>query len=220
MKADKWLWALLPILVLAGWFVYRSVQIPTPTAERADPYTSALTMIRQGKLDEAERLLKQEIQAHPTEGKYHFVLGNVARMRNEQAQALKEYLEAILQTPSLAEAYNNAAAIYMLQSQTDEALTIIDTGLQADPQFKDLLFKKGQLFYVKGRYKEAIDTLEPLTTDASYTESYRFIGLSFLKSGNRTDAINCLQDYVNKSPMNAYGRSEVVKILGDLQNGG
>jgi tetratricopeptide (TPR) repeat protein len=216
MKEKKLLLLLVPVLILAGWFIYRSAMIPGVNISK-DNYSLAMELITKGKLDEAVQLLEQGKASNPTQGRYDFALGNIARLKNDPSQALVRYQEAIQKSPELPEPYNNAAGILMMQNKLDEALTIVETGLQHKADFKDLLFKKGQLLYLKDRFKEAAEALRPLTADTAYVEAYRFLGLAEMKAGERVKALEALQAYLEKTPGNTQGRSELEKIVNDLK---
>ncbi len=51
-------------------------------------------MIVEGRLDEAETLLLQQLEANPTDDNAHYLLGNIARKRSDWRKAIFHYLSA------------------------------------------------------------------------------------------------------------------------------
>ncbi|WP_028551050.1 tetratricopeptide repeat protein [Paenibacillus sp. UNC451MF] len=219
MTQNKLALILLPILlIVAAWFIYPSIIKPAKTAvANGQEYIDAMTLIQQGKLDAARKKLEAGLAKEPGEGKYDFAMGNIERLQSNQDNALAYYLKAVQKSPHLKEAYNNITGIYMLQQKYDDALTAINNGLGQDPKYKELLFKKGQLLYLKGDNAQAIEVLQPLINDAEYVEAYRFIALAYVKQNNRQQAAQALKTYLQKTPQESKGREELENLLADLE---
>lgn len=219
MTQNKLALILLPILlIVAAWFIYPSIIKPGETAAaNGQEYIDAMTLIQQGKLDAARKKLEAGLAKEPGEGKYDFAMGNIERLQSNQDKALDNYQKAVQKSPHLKEAYNNITAIYMLQQKYDDALMAANNGLKQDSMFKDLLFKKGQLLYLKSDYSQAIDILKPLIDDRDYIEAYRFLALSYLKQNDRQQALQALKVYLQKTPQGSQGRTELEKLLADLE---
>jgi tetratricopeptide (TPR) repeat protein len=218
MKENKWVIALIVVvLIAAAWFVYPSLFPRNMDSQQATEYEQALILVKQGKLDEARTLLKQGIAKEPTEGKYHFALGNIARQQNNMDEALSQYEQAIQKSPKIVEAHNNKTAVLMLQNKMEDALKAVEAGLSQDPAFKDLLFKKGQLLYVKKDYDQAISTLQPLSSDTEYIDAYRFVALSLLQQQKYEAALEQFKLYLEKTPADGAGRVEVQKTVADIE---
>ncbi|WP_284643361.1 tetratricopeptide repeat protein [Paenibacillus silviterrae] len=216
MKENKLLLLLTPLLLIAGFLIYRAVAIPDlePTT---DYYSQGQALIRQGKITEAKQVLSLGKEKYPVDGRYDFALGNIYRQEKDMKNALLYYDQAIKKTPSLPEAYNNIAAIFMLDNRLDEALNTINDGLAKQPDFKDLQFKKGQILFMKGTYSDAIQVLQPLTAVPEYVDAYRFIGLSYVKDGKREQAAEALQLYLQKVQATTQGSQEIEKLLQELK---
>ncbi|WP_079914298.1 lipopolysaccharide assembly protein LapB [Paenibacillus sp. 32352] len=219
MNQNKLALILIPILVIAAaWFIYPTLTKPNePVHADAQDYAEALSLIQQGKLDAARKKLETGMSKEPAEGKYDFALGNIDRLQSNMDQALVHYAKAVQKTPQLKEAYNNMTAVYMLQQKNDDALTTVNDGLKQDPKDKELLFKKGQLLYLKANYAQAIEVLQPLVHDAEYVEANRFIALSYVKQNERAQALQALKAYLQKSPQGSQGRTELEQLLADLE---
>jgi tetratricopeptide (TPR) repeat protein len=217
MKENKWVIGLIgAILIAAGWYLY-----PILFAKQeivGSEYEQAARLIREGKLEEAKPLLVKGIAKEPAEGKYHFALGNIARQQNKMDEAMLQYDQSIVKTPKIIEAYNNKAGLLILQNKADDALAVIESGLQQNSAFKDLLFKKGQLLYIKKDFAQAIAVLQPLTGDPEYVESYRFIGLCLREQQQIDQAVEQLKQYLQKTPSTTRGREEVEKLVAAMQS--
>ncbi|TDF93453.1 tetratricopeptide repeat protein [Paenibacillus piri] len=221
MKENKWVLALIAImLIAAGWYVYPSLftdKQAVGTQAKSQEYEQALQLFKDGKPDQAKTLLEQGIASEPGEGKYHFALGNIARQQNKMDEALKQYEQAVQKSPRLVEAYNNLTAVLMIQNKMDDALKTAEAGLSQEPAFKDLLFKKGQLLYVKKEYGQAVSILQPLTSDKAYAEAYRFIGLSLVQEQKLEAAVQQFKLYLQQLPESAPGRTEIEKMTAELE---
>jgi len=219
MSQNKLALILIPILVIAAaWFIYPALTKQNePVHADAQEYAEALSLIQQGKLDAARKKLETGMLKEPAEGKYDFALGNIDRLQSNTDQALVHYAKAVQKTPQLKEAYNNMTAIYMLQQKNDDALTTVNEGLKQDPKDKELLFKKGQLLYLKANYDQAVEVLQPLVHDTEYVEAYRFIALSYVKQNDRPQALHALKVYLQKTPQGSQGRTELEQLLADLE---
>ncbi|MFZ5968859.1 MAG: tetratricopeptide repeat protein [Bacillota bacterium] len=180
-------------------------------------YAEALVLFEQGELEKASQLLQQCIDQSPDNGKYDFALGNIFRTRKDNEKALAHYLSATEKSPQIKEGYNNISAIYMLEGKYDEALAVIEDGLKKFPSFSDLIFKKAQLIYFKGEYEETIKQMQKIVTDSQYIEAYRFIGLSYLKLGDKVKALENLEIYLEKTPDDIKGKQEIHRIVAELK---
>jgi len=220
MKENKLvLVIIIVVLVAAGWYVYPLLfpDYADHTQVKANEYEQALRLMKEGKPEDARKLLEQGLAKEPEEGKYHFVLGNIARQQNNMDEALSQYDETIQKSPNIIEAYNNKTAVLMLYNKMDEALTTAEAGLKQDPGFKDLQFKKGQLLYVKKEFAQALAVLQPLSSEPEYVEAFRFAGLSLAQQQQYVAAVEQLKLYLQKTPQDTKGRTDIEKMIADIE---
>ncbi|WP_165452766.1 tetratricopeptide repeat protein [Paenibacillus thalictri] len=218
MKENKVAFILIPILLIAAIAVYFTMKVPDEVETASSCYSQATAAVQSQKWEDAKKQLNQCKLKYQGDGKFDFQLGNVARMQNQMDQALTYYLSALGTSPQLIEAYNNAAAIKMLQNKLDDAMSIIEDGLKQKPDYKDLNFKKGQLLYLKQQYTQVVPLLEPLVGDPEYFEAYRFLGLSQYKLGQKPQALNSLAEYLQKASPTTQGLQEIERIVAELKS--
>ncbi|CAG7633522.1 hypothetical protein PAESOLCIP111_03474 [Paenibacillus solanacearum] len=202
------------ILAFAGYWAYQAFKVDIP--ELSD-YQKAVSLIQQGKWEEAQPLLEKCIHSEPGNGECEFHLGNVYRKRSNFSDALTHYENAINKTPNIKEAYNNAAAIKMTEGKYDDALLIINHGLGQDANNQELLFKKAQLIYFNADYKQTIEIMSRLVVENQYFEAYRFMGLSYLKLGNKVKGLDNLKIYLEMAPSTVKDKNDIERIVLELE---
>ncbi|MFK7695240.1 tetratricopeptide repeat protein [Paenibacillus sp. HJGM_3] len=216
MKENKLALLLIPVLLAAGIWSYYAIRVPELPEDAGSCYAKSLRWMEQNDTAKAKQELERCKTDYPEDGKFDFQLGNIARKQNQMGQALSHYEEAVRKSPQLAEAYNNIAAIHMLENKIDEAKNAIDEGLKHMPEYKDLKFKKGQIHFIKQEYPQAITLLEPLLNDPEFVEAYRFVGIAQLKLNRREEALANLQQYVQKAAPGSPGLADAEKMVDEL----
>ncbi|WP_248930335.1 tetratricopeptide repeat protein [Paenibacillus hamazuiensis] len=217
MKENKLVLLLIPVLLIAGIWVYYSTRVPDVPQDADSCYSQSLALIQANKNDEAKKQVEGCIGKFPQDGRFDFQLGNIARKQNQMGQALAYYEAALKKSPQLPEVYNNIAAVKMLENKLDEALSVINEGLKQNPDYKDLKFKKGQILYVKQDYAQVIPLLESIANDPEYVEAYRFMGLAQFKQNQKEAAQASLTAYLQKAPQSSQGVPEAQKVLNQIQ---
>lgn len=180
-------------------------------------YREALNLYEKGDLDEAKSLLEECISQEPNNGAYDFYIGNVYRKKNDLANALTSYENAIKKSPELLEAYNNITAIQMYNNNFDQALETANKGLAQKPDYAELKFKKAQILYVKKQFNDALPLLTELSKDPVYFEAQRFLGLSYIQLNNKPKALEHLKIYLQQAPEGIPAKEKVKQIVGELE---
>lgn len=111
--------------------------------------------IWRNNLIEAERDLTRAIQLDPRNAEAHDDLGVVHAKHNRLQQAAHHFATAIRIDPSYQKAYHNLAISYHMTGQNRKALSVVDAGLQLDPDSKGSLLLKAAILQTLGRPDEA-----------------------------------------------------------------
>jgi len=111
--------------------------------------------IWRNKLAEAERDLTRAIELDPANAEAHDDLGVVHAKHSRIGLAAKHFSTAIRLDPGYQKAYHNLAICFHLRGQNQEALEIVDAGLQLDPDSRDSLLLKSTVLEALGRTGEA-----------------------------------------------------------------
>lgn len=91
----------------------------------------AMVQATLGRFDEAESTYRRALQLAPTDVQIFEGLGSVASRRGDDAGAEEAWLRAYQLEPSYAPAVTELASLYGRQGRIDEALKVLEKGVQA-----------------------------------------------------------------------------------------
>lgn len=111
--------------------------------------------IWRGNLPEAERDLTRAIELDPNNAEAHDDLGVVHAQQHRVSIAAKHFKTAIKLDPSYQKAYHNLSMCYYMGGQSENALKIIDAGLELDADNRNSLMLKATILQSLGREAEA-----------------------------------------------------------------
>ncbi len=92
-----------------------------------------------GRLDEAERELREATRIGPRVAMPHGELGTVFLMKNQLDEAVKEFDAAIALNPKFAEAHARKAAAFAKQGKVTEAIESYEAALRINPNLHEAL---------------------------------------------------------------------------------
>jgi tetratricopeptide (TPR) repeat protein len=108
-------------------------------AESAARAEQARSLIKAGRLREAEDVIKQSLAADPMDVSALYLDGVIAFRRDQLAQARKCFEDALRGAPGHAPSLNNLAVVMYRQRQFGPAMGAMGQALDAAPATKDLL---------------------------------------------------------------------------------
>jgi serine/threonine-protein kinase len=166
------------------------------------------------RYDEAVDLAKLALQRFPQERVFADHLGTVFYEQNKMLEAEQAFRMSIHLQPDAVYAYSNLSGILLIQKRIDEALQVIQTGLQIRPS--DLLYTNlGNVQFQQGDYVAAARSFElAVSPDKGNPEDYLSwanLGDTLLWIPGRRDearqdyqkAINLLSSRLEKRPNDA-----------------
>jgi tetratricopeptide (TPR) repeat protein len=138
----------------------------------ADDYTDVGTLIRSGKLAEAQAKADQYLAGKPRDPQMRFLKGVAQTEAGRTADAMATFTALNQDYPELAEPYNNLAVLYAGQAQFDKAREALQMALRANPNYAvahenlgDVYAKLASLSYAKAQQLDAAnDTIAPKLT--------------------------------------------------------
>jgi len=174
-----------------------------------NPYLFLLTIYeKEGRLDEAEALLKAGFEANPRNYKlavdYGMVLAN--RGKSELAlQVLEKARNLIDWDPEL---WNNFGVVYWNKGELEKAIEMYERGLTLSPQYAVVLANLGVaetslalkrreaslLVKAEEHFKKAIEY------DSSSVAAYNGLGAVYRLFGNLEAAVDCWQKAISLDP--------------------
>ena len=109
----------------------------------------------------AHDLAQKALSLDDTSASAHALLGAVYRFWMQYDLAIKEYERAIELNPNDANSHSERGAIMSYNGQTDKAIEALEIALRFNPHMESGFFNHlGLAYYLKGRYDDAIGTLE------------------------------------------------------------
>ena len=155
----------------------------------------------QGKRSEAEQLARQtknDLSGTSTGyrmlGDFYFAIGDLEK-------AVAEYSDLYRQHSSDPQVKKNYIQLLILKGRLDEATTLNDEVLKANPGDVEGLIYRGQIQIRQGRGGEAADTLQQaLHSDPENGVAHYHLGLAFDQMGNLARAESEWRDAVRLQP--------------------
>ncbi len=93
----------------------------------------AMSYVRAGKVDEAERFILSVLEANPDNAEARVMLGSLKQLQKKPEEAVAAYNEAISRQPKSTAGYLALANHYIAQRQVDEAQKTLETAWEQVP---------------------------------------------------------------------------------------
>jgi tetratricopeptide (TPR) repeat protein len=197
-------------------------QLP-PRPPRSDPapaLNEALTLHRQGRLDEAEKAYTRLLKAYPGHYDVLRLLGVLKQQRGKTGEAFRFLSAAVKIVPNAPDALASLAVTLHALKRSDEALVAADKALAADPLHADALINRANILVDLHRADEARASLDPLlAAQPNNPQALLARGNAAFQSGRHADA---LADYdaalglMPGHPSILYNRANALFELGQL----
>jgi len=145
------------------------------TAVRLNPnqfpdayYNYGVLLVREGKLDGAEKAFRQVLEISPSYADAHNNLGNLLERQGKLQQAIAEYKEAIESKPDFRQAHFNLGRILVSQQQYPEGIRHLQQTLTpVDESTPAYLYALGAAYGRAGDHQNALRYLRQARDEAS-----------------------------------------------------
>jgi tetratricopeptide (TPR) repeat protein len=193
-KQSRELMIFLPLLLLLI-LLSNFHRHPVTAKDQAEEHFNLGTvLVRQLKLDPAEREFKLALTFEPNLLMAHFNLALLYQNENRTAEAEKEYQQVIQLLPQAALAYNNLGLIYEGRGDLSKAREMYQNASRFHPLLPDPLYNLGNLNMQEGKYPQAKQMLDScLKVDPNYYKAYNGLGDYYFRSGDVDKAIGLFQ---------------------------
>jgi tetratricopeptide (TPR) repeat protein len=152
----------------------------------------SLQNIQSGRLDEAERLLKQVIKIQPKNADALCFLSVVSAHKLNYQEALIAIDKAIEASPRFPLAYSNKGNILKELGRYDEAIASLDKAIQLDRNFVEAYNNKGNVLQAIEDYEEAILSYnKAISIDSNFVQAYNNKGNAFERLHQFEEALDC-----------------------------
>lgn len=140
-------------------------------------------LIASARLDEAATLIQGAMQTHPTERRFADQLGALRIQQRDYVAAEAAFRHSLRLEPDAAYAYANLNAALLRQDRGDEALQVLQQGLQIRPNGR-LYGNLGTSLFARGDYTGAARAFEQAVSAAKGSPG------DYLKWANLADALS------------------------------
>jgi Tfp pilus assembly protein PilF len=158
--------------------------------------------------------LQKILEVNPKSGQTHVILGQVFESLGNGSQARAHYVQALELDPNLAVAANNLAwQLCESGGDLDEALRLARLAKDKLPEVTNVSDTLAWVHYRRGAYNAAVELLEACVRTEPQNATYQYhLGMSYLKSGNQTQARERLAEAIRLDPK-LPARAEIDAIL-------
>jgi tetratricopeptide (TPR) repeat protein len=131
-------------------------------------YDYGLVLMKEGKLDEAERAFRRALEINPSFADAHNNLGYLLERQEKSAEAIAEYKKAVEHNPSFRQAHFNLGRILVNQGQYEEGIQQLQQTLRpVDEATPAYLYALGAAYGRAGERQKALRYLEEAREQAS-----------------------------------------------------
>jgi Flp pilus assembly protein TadD len=172
----------------------------------------------QGRLENARVELEKYVATAPMSVPGNTMLGTILDMQGKTAEAKKRYGKALQIDPRAAVAANNLAWINANGNESlDVALQLAQTAKSQLPSRHEIDDTLGWVYYRKGLYSMAIDSLRTSAQKQPDNPIYNYhLAVALQKNGNNDEARRLLEKVV-ASKKNFDGSEDAKRLLAQLK---
>lgn len=175
-------------------------------ADCYDPYRLSLaagTLARNGRQDEAVRLLERAIAIAPEDVSSRFQLGTLLAERNELAAAREQLERCTLLSPDFSDGWVQLSALQARQGESAAAERTLAAGLKNCPQSPGLHLMSAQNLRKAGRLGEAIAAYRTsIRLRPNEPDAYLELGNLLIGQGREAEALEQFRGALEAEPGN------------------
>jgi len=177
-----------------------------------------------GHMDDAIAVYQQAAKDNPQEASFHDLLGQFYQSRQDWSKAGDSYQKALtIRREDPIASCNLAYVMLRTGGDLDIALSLAQSARRTLPDSADVADTLGWIYYQKGAYRSAIDSLQAalaLSHENNAPDSPRYhyhLGMAYAKSGKIANAREELQRMLRMSPESSDAR-DARKQLSQLES--
>ncbi|MBR9999735.1 MAG: tetratricopeptide repeat protein [Cyclobacteriaceae bacterium] len=145
--------------------------------------------------------------------------GNLSLEKNEFAEAIRFYEEAVTVDPAFSKAWNNMGVAHKNQNRYKDAIISFDQAILHDPEMIQAYYNRADANIRIGRYSLALDDLEIVESNLKDTSAVHFLkGECFYYLGKYDSAINSFGEAMQDDPGNEEILINMAVIFLDLDS--
>ena len=171
-----------------------SQQIVKRSTDQANQEQQALALINGGKLNEAESLYRELIEAGSKSHTAHGNLGVILKMKGDLENAIMYFKKAIQFNPNFPDAHNNLGVSLQEQGDITAASTSYKTAIQLKQDYPEAHYNLGNALQDQGDLSAAIASYNTaIKLKKNYPEAHYNLGNALQKKGDLSAAMTSYQ---------------------------
>jgi tetratricopeptide (TPR) repeat protein len=179
-------------------------------------FSLAIQHHQAGKLDLAEQLYRQILQADASHADSHHLLGVIAYQTGRHAQAVASIQQALRLNPWAGIFYSNLGVVYEALGQKQEALKCFEQALRFQPQSAEAHNALGNVLRDVGRHQEALThCLQAIQLRPDFPEAHDNAGNALYVQGKLDEAIAHYREALRLRPEFALVQGHLGLALAD-----
>lgn len=176
-------------------------------------------LISKGKLDHAQKLVKQALRDEPHSGHAHHLAGLIAYQRQDFHQAIRLLTQATDLEPANSAIHHNAGLAWVAQQRLDRALTSFDTAINLDPNHAQAWLNRGNVHrHLGDQTKARSDYGQALVIDPYLADAHNNLGLSFRATGEIEQAIRHFEQCLIIDPNHCFAMNNLALAYQALED--
>jgi tetratricopeptide (TPR) repeat protein len=154
-----------------------------------------------GRLQAAEQIYRQILQAEPNHADAIHLLGVIAHQVGKPDEAVACYRRALELKPDYAEAHSNLGVVCKEQGKLDEAVACYRRALELKPDYAEAHNNLGGALKEQGKLDEALACWRrALELKPDYAEAHNNLGVALKEQGKPDEAVTCCRRALELKP--------------------
>jgi arylsulfatase A-like enzyme/Flp pilus assembly protein TadD len=159
----------------------------------------AAVFFYEGKLKDAENMLKQADSLNLADGETYYNLGELAFNRGERDKAFQYYERSMKLGYALA--YYRKARLVEITGGYEDALKLLQQSEALNPEDAQANYEKGMVYFRHSQYQPAADEFKKaLAKSPAETALLYNLGLTYSKLGNESSAKDYMRRFLAANP--------------------
>ena len=169
---------------------------------------------REGRLEDAERLVRKAIAIDPLKAAFLNSLGNLLRARGKVDEARAAYEQAVALRPDLAAGHNSLAELLLRSGEHEAAIDRCFLALKADPNYAGAYDTMGRAMNNMGRLEEAADSFRrAVLIRPDFAVAYDHLGHVYRAQGKLDESRDAFEHALVIDQDNASARFNLGLVL-------
>ncbi len=174
--------------------------------------SSIETLIREGKLEQADHDLQAALHKNPNDVRALTLLGSVRRKQGKYKQAEDLWVKAAQADSKTLEPIENLAKLYAEEDRIDDAVPLYETLLSSSPQSAKFQSELADLYQKQGHYQKSLDIAQSVPANSRPDHLLVVIVADYIGLKRSEKLQKAVDDVVRRAPAN----SDLVPQLANL----